>query len=202
MKIIMFLLLSFVFIYLISQIIYYIVKYHRHLHGSGYFLELDCLEYEMLPRLTFKQFLSFYNVNPDKWLIMDEERWYYHPTRLYKNKDDQPIAFKTIFDYIKYVKWIKKQFKNKKEKERDKKLQAIVDDVKKDIQEVQEEHQKAIEDGFEIMNKVISNTKYHPLNCYYIKDMYDIDKNKLPENSIIIALNGKYIWHDHNFFPI
>ena len=202
MKIIMFLLLYFVFICLISQIIYCIVKYHRHLHGSGDFLELDRIEYETLPRLTFKQFLSFYNVNPNKWAIMDEERWYYHPTRLYKNNDSQPIAFKTIFDYIRYVKWIKKQFKNQKEKERDKKLQAIVDDVKKDIQEVQKEHQKAIEDGFEVMNKVISNTKYFNYYGYYAQNIGAVDTDELPENSIITTPYGNYIWHERHFFLV
>ena len=174
MKIIMFICL-FIFV---CQIIYYIIKYHRHIHGSGYFLELDCLEYETFPRLTFKQFLSFYNVNPDKWFIMDEERWYYHPTRLYKNNDGQPIAFKTIFDFIKYSKWVKKQFRDRKEKERDEKLQVIVNDVKNDIEEARVEMAKALDETEKTLTDTLTRLNKEEIPYFITDNINKYDKSK------------------------
>jgi hypothetical protein len=154
-----------IFIYLISCIIYYIKEYYGHLNGNYYFKEAgNTFEFKTLPRLTFKQFLSFYNINPEKWCIMNEEGWYYHPIRIYEY-NGQPIAFKTIFDYIKYVKWIKKQCKNQNEKERNEKLQIIVDDVKKDISKINKDYENALTENTKTYLRVV---KYKNDMKYYV----------------------------------
>ncbi len=200
---------------LIGYIIYYIKEYYGHLNGNYYFKEAgNTFEFETLPRLTFKQFLSFYNVNPEKWCIMNEEGWYYHPIRIYEFSG-QPIAFKTIFDYIKYVKWIKKQNKNKQDRIRDEKLQAIIDDVKKDIDKIDKDYKNALTENAKTYSQVVSRCEddikcYIDINddikCYIdINDANDIDTSKLYKGEPICTINsftGKknyYVWDGKHF---
>ena len=193
-------------LYKIGMTIYHLTSFYNHTHGEGYFYYAGTtLNFEDLPRLTFKQFLSFYNINPDKWGIMrDDGEWYYHPTRIYQ-RSGQPICFKTVFDYVKYVKWIKKRIKNKKEKARDEKLQSIVDDVKKDIDKIDKDYKNALTENAKTYSQVVSRYE-DDIKCYIdINDANDIDTSKLYKGEPICTINsftGKrnyYIWDGKHF---
>lgn len=193
-------------LYKIGMIIYHLYSFYKHTHGQGHFFYAGAtLKYEDLPRLTFKQFLSFYNINPDKWGIMkDNEEWYYHPTRIYQSSG-QPICFKTVFDYVKYVKWIKKRIKNKKDRIRDKKLQSIIDDVKKDINKINKDYENVLTESTKTYLQVAAQFKNDIKYYIDIDDINNIDTSKLYKGELICILNsftGKkeyYIWDGENF---
>ena len=65
-------------LYKFGMTVYHLTSFYSHIHGQGYFYYAGTtLNFEDFPRLTFKQFLSFYNINPDKWFIMkDDGEWY------------------------------------------------------------------------------------------------------------------------------
>lgn len=193
-------------LYKFGMTAYYLTLFYRHTHGQGYFYYAGTtLNFEDLPRLTFKQFLSFYNINPDKWGIMrDDGEWYYHPTRIYQSSG-QPICFKTVFDYVKYVKWIKKRIKNKKDRIRDKKLQSIIDDVKKDIDKINKDYKNVLTENTKTYLQVATQLE-HDIKCYIdINDVNDIDTSKLYKGEPICIINsftGKrkyYFWDGKHF---
>ena len=193
-------------LYKFGMIAYHLSRFYSHTHGQGYFYYAGTtLNFEDFPRLTFKQFLSFYNINPDKWFIMkDDGEWYYHPTRIYQSSG-QPICFKTVFDYVKYVKWIKKRIKNKKNRIRDEKLQSIVNDVKKDISKINKDYENVLTEStktyLQVATRLDNDIKYY----IDINGTNDIDTSKLHEGELICILNsltGKrkhYIWDGENF---
>lgn len=192
-------------LYKFGMIVYHLTSFYSHTHGEAYFTNVGTtLNFEDLPRLTFKQFLSFYNINPEKWFIIKDNRWNHHPTRIYQNSG-QPICFKTVFDYVKYIKWIKKKVKNKKDRIRDEKLQTIIDDVKKDIAKIDKDYKNALTENTKTYLQVVSRCE-DDIKCYIdINDVNDIDTSKLYKGELICTINsftGKrnyYVWDGKHF---
>jgi len=192
-------------LYKFGMTIYHLTSFYNHTHGQAYFTNVGTtLNFEDLPRLTFKQFLSFYNINPEKWFIMQGTKWNHHPTRIYQSSG-QPICFKTVFDYVKYIKWIKKQAKNKKEKARAEKLQSIVDDVKKDINKINKDYENVLTESTKTYLQVATRLKDDMKYYVDINEVSSIDTSKLYKGEpicIINSLTGKrkyYIWDGENF---
>jgi hypothetical protein len=192
-------------LYKIGMTIYHLTSFYNHTHGEGYFSYVgNTLEFEDLPRLTFKQFISFYNINPEKWFTIKNDNIVHHPTRIYQN-NGQPICFKTVFDYVKYIKWIKKQVKNKKEKARDEKLQSIIDDVKKDINKINKDYENILTESTKTYLQIATRLKDDMKYYVDINEVNSIDTSKLYRGEpicIINSLTGKrkhYIWDGENF---
>jgi len=193
-------------LYKIGMTIYHLYSFYKHTHGETYFYYVgNTLKFEDLPRLTFKQFISFYNINPEKWFTIKNDDIVYHPTRIYQN-NGQPICFKTVFDYVKYIKWIKKQVKNKKEKARNEKLQSIVDDVKKDINKINKDYENILTESTKTYLQVATRLKDN-IKCYIdINGVNNIDTSKLYDGEPICTINsltGKrkyYVWDGKNFY--
>lgn len=140
--------------------------------------------------------------------MRNDGEWYYHPTRIYQSSG-QPICFKTVFDYVKYVKWIKKRIKNKKEKARDEKLQSIVDDVKKDINKINKDYENVLTESTKTYLQVATRLNKNDIKCYIdINGIKNIDTSKLYKGEPICIINsftGKrkhYIWDGENFIPV
>lgn len=195
-------------LYKFGMTVYHLTSFYSHTHGEAYFTNVgNTLKFEDLPRLTFKQFISFYNINPEKWFTIKNGKWNCHPTRIYQNSG-QPICFKTVFDYVKYIKWIKKQIKNKQEKARDEKLQSIVNDVKKDINKINKDYENALKESSKIYSQVATQLDNEVKYYIDIDDINNIDTSELYKGELIGVLNsltGKrkhYIWDGENFIFI
>ncbi|MBR4261604.1 MAG: hypothetical protein IKQ33_06645 [Clostridia bacterium] len=92
------------------------------------------------PRLTFEEFKSYYNVNPDKWILSGA--YYYVEYRFNKWDPPQTIDFKTFKDYIKYDKWLTRHLEKKNENTQLKCETAVLKDIEKDIKERMEKEVK------------------------------------------------------------
>lgn len=91
------------------------------------------------PQLTFKEFESYYNVNPDKWILSGA---YYYVEYNFNSWDSQIIDFKTFKDYKKYDKWLTRHLKKKNEGIQLKLETAVLKDIEKDIKERMEKEVK------------------------------------------------------------
>ena len=84
--------------------------------------------------LSFKQFLTFYNLNP--------EGYYLFPDHVSRCEPYQEILFSTVRDYKKYKRWYE-EIKNKKQIK--KLLQYVNDDIEKHEQDAKEYFKKVDE---------------------------------------------------------
>ena len=93
------------------------------------------------PQLTFKEFESYYNVNPNKWVL--SRAYYYVEYRFDQwGSNSQVIDFKTFKDYKKYDKWLNKHLQKKNENTQLKCEAAVLQDIEKDIKERMEKEVK------------------------------------------------------------
>lgn len=79
------------------------------------------------PKIEFKQFDSFYNINPNRWdLKADAVRC--------KINDDEYIALHfNLFDYYRYKKWRKKINKKNISTKTNEELSKVIEIIRKDI---------------------------------------------------------------------
>ena len=84
--------------------------------------------------LSFKQFLTFYNLNPEGYCLFQD-----HVSR---REPYQEIIFSTVRDYKKYKRWYE-EIKNKKQIK--KLLQYVNDDIEKHEQDAKEYFKKVDE---------------------------------------------------------
>lgn len=92
------------------------------------------------PRLTFEEFESYYNVNPDKWVLSGA--YYYVEYKFNWWDPPQTIDFKTFKDYKKYNAWLTKHVQKKNEDTQLKCETAVLKDIGKDIKERMEKEVK------------------------------------------------------------
>ena len=85
-------------------------------------------------KLSFEQFLTFYNLNP--------KGYYLHQDYVSRVEPYQEILFSTVRDYKKYKRWCK-EIKNQKQIK--KLLQYVNDDIEKHEQDAKEYFKKVDE---------------------------------------------------------
>ena len=85
-------------------------------------------------KLSFEQFLTFYNLNPEGYCLFPD-----HVSRV---EPYQEILFSTVRDYKKYKRWCK-EIKNQKQIK--KLLQYVNDDIEKHEQDAKEYFKKVDE---------------------------------------------------------
>ena len=85
-------------------------------------------------KLSFKQFLTFYNLNPEGYCLFSD-----HVSRV---EPYQEILFSTVRDYKKYKRWYE-EIKNQKQIK--KLLQYVNDDIEKHEQDAKEYFKKVDE---------------------------------------------------------
>ena len=84
--------------------------------------------------LSFKQFLTFYNLNPEGYCLF--------PDHVSRGEPYQEILFSTVRDYKKYKRWYE-EIKNKKQIK--KLLQYVNSDIEKHEQDAKEYFKKVDE---------------------------------------------------------
>ena len=84
--------------------------------------------------LSFKQFLTFYNLNPEGYCLF--------PDHVSRDEPYQEILFSTVRDYKKYKRWYE-EIKNKKQIK--KLLQYVNGDIEKHEQDAKEYFKKVDE---------------------------------------------------------
>ena len=94
------------------------------------------------PKISFNDFLHFYQAAPEKWKLWDD-RVFYLKEKIYMSGGDylftlpveKEIAFRTFHDFKLYVKWKKEFDKKEVEKKRRQNTVEFIEDVKKDVDE-------------------------------------------------------------------
>lgn len=79
------------------------------------------------PKIGFKQFVSFYNVNPDRWDLNEDV------VRCEINDYKYIALHFNLLDYYRYKKWRKKISKNSIFIKNNEDLSKVIEMVKKDI---------------------------------------------------------------------
>ena len=79
------------------------------------------------PKIGFKQFVSFYNINPDRWDLQEDV------VRCEINNYKYIALHFNFFDYCRYKKWRKKINKNSISIKNNEDLSKVIEVVKKDI---------------------------------------------------------------------
>ena len=79
------------------------------------------------PKIRFKQFVSFYNINPDRWNLNEDA------VRCGINDYGYIALHFNLFDYYRYKKWRKKINKNNISAMTNEELSKVIEVVKKDI---------------------------------------------------------------------
>lgn len=104
------------------------------------------------PCLTFNQFLSFFNVAPERWEI--ENRWdaggcmlRYHTYSL----EDYYFHFTTYGEQLKFIHWSENQQKRKKVINTAKMMNGFIESVRRDAQRAE---QKSIEEAQKLHKEV------------------------------------------------
>lgn len=96
-----------------------------------------------LPRnsqfIKFKSFLSFYNINPDRWSLENDYVEFFK-TEYYSYGSAIRYKFNFI-DYYRYLHWHKRQKKREKLKKEMDNINKMIQIIKKDIAKLEEENQ-------------------------------------------------------------
>lgn len=126
-----------------------------------------------LPTFTFAQFLKFYNLNPDSWVICnhskelaplpakrgkDLPKYSYSYSRVY-----HPIFFTNIFEYFKYKKWAKNKLKEVTKKENMEKQTTATKEfvalVQEDIDAIRSENERILQETEDTLCKSLTNLR-------------------------------------------
>lgn len=106
--------------------------------------------------LSFKDFINFYNVNPDRWDLYDGFVVYKHVYDYYYTKKTY-FNF-NLFDWIRYRRWAtnkeKRDAKIKQDKEMIDFLHSVNADIEKLINESNANAAKAVQDIYSISKRI------------------------------------------------
>lgn len=108
---------------------------------------------EKKPCVTFSQFISFYNVAPEKWIIDYESRVYYKQNNYLFPEE---IYFTTHGDHYKYLRWRKKQIAYKKALNQNSTMSHLVKEWRKDAIAYQQKTYDEANKAYETILKNIS----------------------------------------------
>ena len=120
---------------------------------------------ETLPKFSFQQFLNFYNLNPDMWLLTDDhDKIVNIPCRIEWRVPNEIKRYERTFDYYpifftnwielkKYQHWVKQYFKEKEE-------QKIKEERNQATKEFCELVQKDIDRAYQNLEESINNYQY------------------------------------------
>ena len=91
--------------------------------------------------IKFKSFVSFYNINPDRWELYDDSIVFRNHTS-YSFSGDK-YCFKFI-DYYRYKLWKRKKEKYATQVKNNKKYQEMINILKQDIADYEKRNQKEV----------------------------------------------------------
>lgn len=110
------------------------------------------------PCLSFEEFISFYNVNPDRWKITEEWDWddeKYNLLLYYTQEGKLVFGWKTNHDRADYLEWVE----NKKRYEQDMKtaevLAKLTKNVRKDVEFYNNKAQQQAQETYDRILKMM-----------------------------------------------
>ena len=111
------------------------------------------------PCLSFEEFISFYNVNPDRWKITEEWDWddegVYNLLLYYTQEGKLVFGWKTNHDRADYLEWVE----NKKRYEQDMKtaevLAKLTKNVRKDVEFYNNKAQQQAQETYDRILKMM-----------------------------------------------
>lgn len=111
------------------------------------------------PCLSFEEFISFYNVNPDRWKITEEWDWddegLYNLLLYYTQEGKLVFGWKTNHDRADYLEWVE----NKKRYEQDMKtaevLAKLTKNVRKDVEFYNNKAQQQAQETYDRILKMM-----------------------------------------------
>lgn len=111
------------------------------------------------PCLSFEDFISFYNVNPDRWKITEEWDWddekNYNTLIYYAQGGNLAFGWKTNHDRADYLEWVE----NKKRYEQDMKtaeaLAKLTKNVRKDVEFYNNKAQQQAQETYDRILKMM-----------------------------------------------
>lgn len=104
------------------------------------------------PCLTFNQFLSFFNVAPERWTI--NSRYSAGECEMYYKADDgneYTFHFTTYGEQLKFIHWSENRQDHKKVIETARMMNGFIESVRRDSQRAE---QKAIEEAQKLHNEI------------------------------------------------
>lgn len=118
---------------------------------------LDNMNADDIIKIKFNSFISFYNINPDRWELNNATVWF-----KIKVEDNYPfpayekhIKFKfNLIDTIKYKHWKRQKIKNDIILKNCEEYQKVLEIIKQDIQATQQESVRLSNDGLDILRNV------------------------------------------------
>ena len=134
-------------------------RFYREVYSSPWTQNGKPIEVRNLPRLSFEQWLTFYNSSPKHWNInLDEYSlpYYYHHVgenccispNYEKGKIDINIVWETPDDLYKFIMWQKNEYKNGNaaifEEERARQMSKLTKALREDMKQRHEQAQKEI----------------------------------------------------------
>ena len=106
-------------------------------------------------KLTFDEFIKYYNLNPKSWYVIERYIYYYSKNNKYY------ITFNTYKDYKKFIKWFADKEKREQEEEELKMALEFCDCVKAECEaqrkKSEEQIHKAIVDSSKLLAEAIKN---------------------------------------------
>lgn len=135
--------------------------------NQSYFNQSSCDDGKSEIFLSFKDFIDFYNLNPDRYEIeysydgglsslnIKEEYEgydiYYRPSVKFRNK--YKVKFK-LFSYIRFYYWDKHRQKVKKKHKHNEDMRGMLELVQKDIDSIRKQAEKEIREAEKITNEI------------------------------------------------
>ena len=118
---------------------------------------LDNMNADDIIKIKFNSFISFYNINPNRWELNNATVWF-----KIKVEDNCPfpahekhIKFKfNLIDTIKYKHWKRQKIKNDIILKNCEEYQKVLEIIKQDIQATQQESVRLSNDGLDILRNV------------------------------------------------
>ena len=100
--------------------------------------------------LTFKQFLAFYNVAPEKWDVWNYDKLYF----IYENEMGERfhVVFTTYGEQLKYRIWEKNKSKHEDNLSSARRMNRFIDSIRADSKRVEEE---AMREADELRERIV-----------------------------------------------
>ena len=90
--------------------------------------------YKKAPKITYKQFLEWSSVNPDKWHIYVTKNCWSKYIRYDGDKGHTELIWKTYIDYLLFYFHVTRKHKREIVNSRNISFNKVLDDMKKDMQ--------------------------------------------------------------------
>lgn len=101
--------------------------------------------------LTFKQFLAFYNVAPEKWDVWNYDKLYF----IYENEMGERfhVVFTTYGEQLKYRIWERNKSKHEDDLSSARRMNRFIDSIRADSKRVEEEAMREADELRERISK-------------------------------------------------